>query len=140
MWSIASTEGCNYPRGIFWNGRPILLMEESDIKTMMSNITKLKLNQGRIRIGAVLKKKVKAFVYWVKEQERLGLDLDANQFTDVEVKETLGQMMVKTIEDESKLEMPSKLYLHKWVLWSEQLENYLLQVKGKNSTPLIFFI
>jgi hypothetical protein len=118
----------------------LLFMEESDIKRMMSNITKLRQNQGRIRIGAVLTKKVKALVFWVKEQERLGLDLDANRFTDVEVKETLGQMMDETIKDESKPEMPAKFDIHKWVLWSKQLENYLWQVKGKNSTPLIYVI
>jgi hypothetical protein len=53
----------------------LLFMEESDIETMMSNITKLRQNQGGRRIRAILTKKVKALVFWAKEQEQLGIGL-----------------------------------------------------------------
>jgi hypothetical protein len=49
-------------------------------------------------------------------------------------------MMVETGEDDSKPEPPAKFDVHKWVLWSKRLENYLWQVKGKNNTPLIYII
>ena len=67
----------------------LLYMEDKDVDSMMANISRLRANQGGMRIGAILTKKVKALVYWAKEQERQGLDLDANRFTIDEMKETL---------------------------------------------------
>jgi hypothetical protein len=45
----------------------LLFIEESDMKKMMSNITKLRQNQGGLRIRAVSTKKVQALVFWAKE-------------------------------------------------------------------------
>jgi hypothetical protein len=118
----------------------LLFMEEKEVENMMNNITRLRTNQGGTRIGAILTKKVKALVYWAKEQERQGLDLDADRFTANEMTATLGRMMVETVDDESKPELPTKFDVHKWVSWSKKLENYLWQVKGKNNTPLIYVI
>jgi hypothetical protein len=67
----------------------LLILEDKDISDMMSNITKLAVNRGGIRIGAVLTKKVKALVYWCQEQDRQDLDLDANRFTEAELVATL---------------------------------------------------
>jgi hypothetical protein len=86
----------------------LLFMDESDVERMMSNITKLRANQGGVRIGALLTKKVQALVYWAKEQDRHGMDLDANRFTELQVRETIGQMMVENIDDDSKPELPAK--------------------------------
>jgi hypothetical protein len=118
----------------------LLIMKDKEVESMMTNITRLRANQGGIRIGGVLTKKVKALVYWAKEQQRQGLDLDANQFTQAKLTETLSRMMVETGEDDSKPEPPAKFDVHKWVSWSKRLENYLWQVKGKNNAPLIYII
>ena len=53
-------------------------MDKRDISDMMTNITRLRVQQGGVRIGAVITKKVKALLNWCKEQQRLGLDFGRN--------------------------------------------------------------
>jgi hypothetical protein len=118
----------------------LLILEEKDITEMMSNLTKLPAARGGVRMGAVLTKKVKALVYWCKEQKRQDLDLDANRFTDEELEATLQRMAVETGDDETKPELPTKFDPNKWVSWSKKVENYLWQVKGNNNTPLIYVV
>lgn len=116
----------------------LLYITDSEIETMMSNITRLRAAQGGIRIGALLTKKVKTLAYWAKEQERQGLALDAYRFTQQEMTETLKAMMVDAADDDSKPELPGKFEVHKWVSWSKKFENYLWQIKGRNNTPLAY--
>jgi hypothetical protein len=63
------------------NMADLLILNEKEVMDMMSNITKLPVARGGIRIGAIITKKVKGLVYWCKEQKRHGSDLDANRFT-----------------------------------------------------------
>jgi hypothetical protein len=84
----------------------------------------------------VVTKKVKALVYWCKEQKRHGSNLDANRFDQEALEETLTRMAVDQGEDDSKPELPTKFDTHKWVSWVKKVENYLWQVKGRNNTPL----
>ena len=118
----------------------LLIMEEKEVAEMMTNITRLSQARGGVRIGAILTKKVKALVYWCKERQRQGLDLDANEFTAEELLTTLERMAVEVGEDESKLELPTKFETHKWVSWVKKVENYLWQIKGRNNTPLYYVI
>jgi hypothetical protein len=118
----------------------LAVMDERDISDMMTNITRLRAQQGGVRIGAVITKKVKALVNWCKEQQRFGLDLDANRFTNAVMDATVKRMAVDTIEDETKPELPAKFDTHKWVSWVKKVENYLWQTKGRNDTPLIYVI
>jgi hypothetical protein len=62
----------------FTSMEDLLIMEDKEVESMMTNITRLRANQGGVRIGAVLTKKVKALVYWANKQQRQGSDLDAN--------------------------------------------------------------
>lgn len=118
----------------------LMILEEKDITDMMSNLTKLPVNRGGTRIGAILTKKVKALVYWCREQDRQDLDLDANRFTADELLSTLKRMAVETVEDDSKPELPTKFEPNKWVSWMKKVENYLWQVKGRNNTPLFYIV
>jgi hypothetical protein len=88
----------------------------------------------------VVTKKVKALVYWCKEQKRQDLDLDANRFMDEELEATLQHMAVETGDNEMKPELPTKFDPNKWVSWSKKVENYLWQVEGSNNTPLIYVV
>jgi hypothetical protein len=124
----------------FENMSDLTVMEEKDITDMMTNITRLPVNRGGVRIGAVVTRKVKALVYWCKEQKRRGKDLDANRFTEEELEETLTRMSVETADDDTKPELPTKFDTHKWVSWVKKVENYMWQVKGKNNTPLMYVI
>jgi uncharacterized membrane protein YgcG len=124
----------------FENMSDLTVMDEKDITDMMTNITRLPVNRGGIRIGAVVTKKVKALVYWSKEQKRRGEDLDANRFTEEEMNATLTRMTVETADDDTKPELPNKFDTHKWVSWMKRVENYMWQVKGKNNTPLMYVI
>jgi hypothetical protein len=118
----------------------LLILEEEDIGRMMTNITRLPANRGGTRIGAVVTKKVQALAYWCKEQNRQDKDLDANRFTDEELLAALQRLAVETGEDTTKPDLPTKFEPNKWVSWSKNVENYLWQLKGRNSTPLIYVI
>ena len=118
----------------------LAIMDDKEIADMMTNITRLQANRGGVRIGAVVTKKVKALVYWCKEQKRQGKDLDANQFDQGALEDTLTRMAVEDVEDDSKPELPTKFDTHKWVSWVKKVENYLWQVKGRNNTPLFYVI
>ena len=118
----------------------LVTLEEKDIENMMTNITRLPIDRGGSRIGALLTKKVKALAFWCKERERKGENLDANEFDEDKLKNVLERMRVESIEDETKPELPSKFEPHKWVAWVKKVENYLWQVKGWNETPLIYVI
>ena len=117
-----------------------LMIEEKEVDTMMSNITQLAVNRGGIVIGAIVTKMVKGLVYWCKEQNRQGNDLDARRFTQDILLSTLERMSVELGEEESKPELPTKFDHHKWVSWVKKLENYLWQIKGKNNTPLFYVV
>jgi hypothetical protein len=47
---------------------------------------------------------------------------------------------VETGDDTAKPDLPTKFEPNKWVSWSKEVENYLWQLKGQNSTPLIYVI
>jgi hypothetical protein len=72
----------------------------------MSNIAKLTVNHGGVRMGAVLTKKVKALVYLCREQQRQGLELIASGFRDEELKATLQGMAVTMTPSLNFLQMP----------------------------------
>jgi hypothetical protein len=74
------------------------------------------------------------------KQQRQGLDLDANRFTEEELKGALEGMAIKAIASETKPELPSKFESQKWVSWSKKVKNFLGQVRGCNNTPLIYVI
>jgi hypothetical protein len=118
----------------------LTVMDEKDMTDMMTNITRLRMNHGGVRIGAVVTKKVKALVYWSKEQKRRGEDLDANRFTEEEMNATLTRMTVETADDDTKPELQTKFDTHKWVSWMNWVKNYMWQVNGKNNTPLMYVI
>lgn len=118
----------------------LMILDDKEITEMMSNITRLPVNRGGIRIGAIITKKVKALVYWCKQQKRQGADCDANRFTEEELEMALDRMAVEAGEDESKPELPAKFDPNKWISWVKKVENFLWQTKGRNDTPLIYVV
>lgn len=118
----------------------LLILTDDEIKEMMSNLNKMPANRGGIRIGAVITKKVKALVYWCKEQRRQGNNYDANRFTEEELEATLERMAVSDGEDEAKAELPVKFEPNRWPSWVKKVENYLWQTRGRNNTPLYYIV
>jgi hypothetical protein len=124
----------------FEDMRDLLILDDKEIADMMAGITKFPVNRGGRRIGAILTKKCRALAYWCQEQERQGLDLDANQFTEEELEGVLERMGIEANTEESKLEPLAKFKAHKWESWSKKFENYLWQAKGCIKTPLIYIV
>jgi hypothetical protein len=121
--------------------RDLLILDKKEIANKMTAITRLPaLNRGGHRIGAILTKTCKGLAYWCREQQRQGLDLDANRFTEEELKVALNQMAIEAIASETKPELPSKFEAQKWESWSKKVENHLSQVRGCHNTPLICVI
>ena len=117
-----------------------LIMKTEDVATMTTNLTRLQVNRGGSRIGAVLTKKLEALIYWCHERRRQGRELDANEFSQAEMLETIERMAVEETKDSLQPELPKEFKTHKWISWSKKFENYLWQVKGRNGTPLIYII
>jgi hypothetical protein len=100
-----------------FNGmRDLLILDDKELANMMTAITRLPLNRGGHRIGAILTKKCKGLAYWCREQQRQGLDLDASiRFTEEELKGALERMAIEAIASKTKQELPSKFEAQKWV-------------------------
>ena len=118
----------------------LTVLDDKVVGDMIAGITKLPTNRGGIRSGAIITKRVKALVYWTKEQKRRGADLDANRFDDEALENTLALMAHESIDDDTKPELPTTFDPNKWVSWAKKVENYFWQVKGKNNTPLMYVI
>jgi len=117
-----------------------LILQVEDVLDMMQNITRLAVNRGGTRIGAVLTKKLEALIFWCHERDRTGKDLDANAFTADKMRSAIEHMAVSKGEDEAAPEIPKEFRPVKWVSWSRRMENYLWQVMGKNGVPLAYVI
>jgi hypothetical protein len=60
----------------------LLILYDKEIADVMTGKTRLPMNRGGRRIGAILTKKCKGLAYSCREQQRQGLNLDANCFTE----------------------------------------------------------
>jgi hypothetical protein len=118
----------------------LTVLDEKEVGDMITGITKLPTNRGGIQIGAIITKRVKALVYWAKEQKRRAADLDATRFDEDALENTLALMAHESIDNDTKPELPTAFDPNKWVLWAKKVKNYLWQVKGKNNTPLMYVI
>ncbi len=87
-----------------------------------------------------------AFRYWVVNRQRLGIPVDADEFTAITAFEQ-SQLMVHIQEDdaiadkEMVAKMPDKFkQSSQWRVFAEMIETYLSQLKGSGRVPLNYII
>ena len=107
-----------------------LLLQLEDVVTMTTNVTRLSVNRGGARLGAIITKKLQGLVHWCHERARDGLPLTADEFTPDAMRLAIKKMAVEDTTDDSQPELPEEFKAVKWVPWSKKFENYLSQVKG----------
>ena len=120
--------------------KDFLILHVDDVSDMSQNITRLAVNCGGTRIGAMLTRKTKAPIFWCHDHNRQGLTIDANMFTAEVMIESLETMENEGVEDKSMPELPTEFKAYKWISWNKKFKNYLFQVKGRNGTPLAYII
>ncbi len=92
---------------------------------------------------------LKAFLYWLKNQIRRGIDIYYDYDKDFgQVKLVASIKALETLEGldkagESKTKAPEKFQLHSlcsWTSLNHDLENYLVSLQGILGVPLIYVI
>ena len=115
---------------------------DSDFKTY-SDLTQA---QGQIRVTPGVKKTIKAFVQWARDEYRLGRDPEfgnfnnANSLTLMRRYKTHKQFIDKS-SDLSDAAKPVKFSNNvKWADWSPTFINYLCTIPGRDGVPLNYVL
>lgn len=113
---------------------------DSDFKTY-SDLTQ---TQGQIRITPGIKKNIKAFLQWSRDEYRLGRNPEYGSFSIVETQrfirryKTHKQFMDKS-SDVSDAAKPSKFTTKmRWSDWAPTFLNYLRTIPGRDGVPLSY--
>jgi hypothetical protein len=92
-----------------------------DVSHICSAITKLTNQRGGVRIGYALVRRLKGFVWWVKDNHCCGINVcDSNEWSLQVCQDSTDYMDVEDAraDNVSELEPPGKLKDGDWVQWS----------------------
>ncbi len=99
-----------------------------------------------VTINMLQQQMLLALRFWVVNRQRLGLAVDAEEFTAITAFEQ-SQLMVRLQEDEAVADketvakMPDKFkQSSQWRVFAEMIETYLGQLKGSGRVPLNYVI
>ena len=97
-------------------------------------------HHGRI-LGLMRVKRLKALIYWCKQQKRRGLPLNPYAFTEEAMDDSMEQLEVDDVEPDSTAVQPTEKFEPKnWISWSKMITAYLLEKNGSNKVPLAYII
>jgi len=119
----------------------------SDIDSIAKKFTMIR-GQGAIKLGHMHVLRLKALLYWLKNQVRRGIDLydEREDFGQYELEESIKAL--ETYEDmdkfkDSKTTAPDKFQPHSlrgWTQFNRNLQNYLASIRGISGVPLSYVI
>jgi len=121
----------------------------SNIDSFAKKLQALPTNRGGLNLGHMHVVQLKAFLYWLKNQIRRGIDIYYDYDKDFgQVKLVASIKALETLEGldkagESKTKAPEKFQLHSlcsWTSLNHDLENYLVSLQGILGVPLIYVI
>jgi len=121
----------------------------SDIDSFAKKLQALPTNRGGVNLGHMHAVWLKAFLYWLKNQIRCGINIYYDYDEDFgQVKLQASIRALEAYEDlnkagESKTQAPDKFQphsLHGWTSFNRDLENYLASLRGILGVPLIYVI
>ena len=115
---------------------------DSDFKTY-SDLTQV---QGQIRVTPGVKKNIKAFVQWARDEYRLGRDPEYGMFNQADTLTLMRRykthkQFIDKSSDLSDAAKPIKFSTNiKWADWSPTFVNYLRTIPGRDGVPLSYVI
>ena len=115
---------------------------DSDFKTY-SDLTQA---QGQIRITPGVKKNIKAFLQWARDEYRLGRNPEYGRFSQADTQvlmrryKTHKQFMDKSSDMSDAAKPPKFTTTMKWSDWSPTFINYLRTIPGRDGVPLSYVI
>ena len=113
---------------------------DSDFKTY----SELTIAQGQIRLLPGTKRNIKAFIQWVRDQRRLGLNPRDTAFPVLEAPNLLRrykthERFIKRSSTLAEAAKPDKFTNDtKWEDWSPTFINYLRTIPGRDGVPLSY--
>lgn len=113
-----------------------------DVQAMCKKISGLPNARGGVLIGYNLQRRLKGFVFWVKDHHRRGQEADVDDF-DLDIcKEALERMDIEEKRDleDAKIDAPGKLKSAEWLQWELKLVNFLQSIPGASGVPLNYVI
>ena len=115
---------------------------DSDFKTY-SDLTQA---QGQIRVSPGIKKNIKAFVQWARDEYRLGRDPEFGTFNSTDTLTLMRRykthkQFIDKSSDLSDAAKPTKFTTNtKWADWCPTFVNYLRTIPGRDGVPLSYVI
>src|SRR5210317_1554333 len=117
-----------------------------DLMEAFKNFADLRQNQGQIKLTVRMKKKIKGFIQWTRDELRMGREPKNTAYpvTDLrkqEVRMKTHQEFVKTSDTLSEAAKPKEFTNDsKWEDWEPIFSKYLRCLVGRNGVPLSYVI
>lgn len=113
-----------------------------DVSAMCKKILSLPNGRRGILIGYNLHRRLKGFVFWVKDHQRQHQIPNEADFSLDVCKEALENMDIeeKCDSEDAKIEAPGKLKSAEWLQWELKLINFLHNISGASGVPLRYVI
>lgn len=102
-------------------------------------------NAGRLRFAPAVRTKLKAFMFWIKEEYRMNRNPEETAFPVGELADIMTRSRThdRFMKDEKlmKAAKPKDFTTEtKWADWEPTLVNYLRQIPGRDGVPLSYII
>jgi hypothetical protein len=109
-----------------------------DVSHICTTISKLSNARGGVRIGCALIRRLKGFVWWVKDHQCRDQDADGADWNLQVCKDSIDCMDVEDARanNASPIDPPGKLKDGDWIQWEFKLINFLQNVLGASGVPL----
>ena len=114
-----------------------------EVDATLKTYSQLTLAQGQIRLDPLIKKRIKAFIQWMRDRIRMTEDPAASVFpvTDTAILIRRHATHKLFVERASKVKEPETFTsLTKWTDWYPTFRNYLREIPGRNGVPLAYII
>ena len=121
-------------------------MSDADLIDAFKAFFNLSAAEVRIRLLPAQKARIKAFLQWVKDQQRMGVDLSTGSFpvadtTKLMRRATTHKMYMDKKNTIAAAAKPKKFTADmKWEDWSPAFMNYVCAIPGQDSIPLKYVI
>ena len=121
-------------------------MTETDLADSFKTFSTLTVAQGQIRLLPAQKNKIKAFVQWVKDMTRTGIDPATLPFPVADAASLLRRakthkLYIDKSDTVSSAAKPEKFTKDMdWFDWKQSFMNYLRAIPGRNGVPLKYVV
>ena len=122
-------------------------MKEEDITSEVKRYAALTQANGKISWTVPQKNKIKAFIFWVQDLHRKGLQPSLLQFLQQETSEEILshkvqlEHFIKAADQHiSAVKVPPLKHANEWYNWKPQFTNLLKGIPGLNKVPLSYVL